>query len=413
MAHKGLLLVAACCGVALLVASPGRSDARRRRPQRSVGDAFTATVPQRVVQPGDTLWALCEQVTGKAWIWPQIWAMNPEITNPHWLYPGDLVRFESGAEPPSRAEMVASAIDIGISNPSEAAVERVSHGPRVEVVRTAPTPRQRSRRQHVFANIFLTHDEIKEVGKLSNAMPDRILLVPGDTLYLRMGKKQVAKTGDKFMIYRTARRVTHPVTGRSWGYITEITGLATVLRLDKDVAEARLDRALKEVERGQMVAPYAQDLLLDVSETANTHPKAVAGVILATEADPVAVGEQKLVFIDRGTKDGLARGNTLRVLSRGDEKTGESRNMRPIDIGTLLVVDAKESMSSCIVVDSQREIWPGDPILADAIQPASDAAAPAAAAAPPPPAAAAPVPKLLVLPAEASSAAAPTAVPAP
>ena len=365
MARKrcyALAILSLGLALALAVASPSRGAGRKRRIQRSQDDSFSAAVPQRVVQPGDTLWGLCDEVTGKPWIWPQIWAMNPEITNPHWLFPGDLIRFDPSApgEAISRAELVASAVEVGIDNPTEAAVDRARTGPKVEVVGALPPHRRRAYHQHLFADIFLTPDEYQETGRLSNAMPDRILLVPGDTLYLRFNRKQLPKAGDKVMLFRTVRQVHHPLSGRSSGYITQLTGLATVRSVDNDVGMARLDKALREVERGQMVAPYATDLLLDVTEAKAS--KAVKGIVLATEADPVAVGEQKLVFIDRGAKDGLARGNTLQVHSRGDEMTGESRNMPPINIGTLLVVDAKASVSSCVVVDAEREIWPGDPV---------------------------------------------------
>ncbi len=49
-----------------------------------------------VVQPGDTLWDICEHYYGDSELWPKLWEMNPFVTNPHLLKPGDKVRLLEG-----------------------------------------------------------------------------------------------------------------------------------------------------------------------------------------------------------------------------------------------------------------------------------------------------------------------------
>jgi hypothetical protein len=324
-------------------------------------DTFTPSVEQQVVEVGDTLWSITEKVTGKPWLWPKVWAMNPEITNPHWVYAGDIVRFvPPGEAPPRHAELVASQVDI--PNPTEAAVDKSLEGPKVEVINTAPPPSRQKRdlMQRVFNGTFVTPQELAEAGRLTNALPDKILLGPGDRVYITFGAGEVPKPGAQYLLYRTTNPVFHPITGSQWGFMTEITGTATVEVVEKDVARARVGHALREVERGQYVTPLAGELMVSVTPTPATGE--VEAVILAVEGGGPAAGEQKLVFIDKGKNDGLVRGNRLSVLSHGDSFTDPDRSLPAVDVAYLLVVDAKETTSTCLVVDSRKEIWPGDPV---------------------------------------------------
>jgi hypothetical protein len=334
---------------------------KTKAPKKVVDDSFTPSVDQQVVEAGDTLWSITEKVTGKPWLWPKVWAMNPEITNPHWVYAGDIVRFvPSGEEQPRHAELVASQVDI--PNTTEAAADKAADGPKVEVISTAPPPSRdkRNAMQHVFNGTFVTPQELAEAGRLTNALPDKILLGPGDTIYLTFKDGAAPQPGAKFLVYRTAQPVFHPVTGKQWGYMTEITGTATVQALEKDVARARLDHALREVERGQYITPAGSDLMVSVQPTAAKG--AVDAVILAVEGDGPAIGEQRLVFIDKGKNDGVERGNRLAVRSHEDPLVPLRTSAPAIDVAYLVVVDAKETTSSCLVVDSVKEIWPGDPV---------------------------------------------------
>jgi nucleoid-associated protein YgaU len=57
------------------------------------------------VQPGDTLWDICDQFLDDPYWWPKLWTMNPDISNPNIIEPGQKLVFESssGTEPPQLA----------------------------------------------------------------------------------------------------------------------------------------------------------------------------------------------------------------------------------------------------------------------------------------------------------------------
>jgi hypothetical protein len=337
-----------------------RRTAARRAAATSSASPFVASVDKKTVRRGDTLWALTSQVTGKPYVWPQIWALNPQLTNPHWIFPGDVVHFA-----PRRPTTLAS---------------RAHPRPHPRVLSSfdtteadAPPIRRKKRSdgvQRVFGGSFVTTDEMQSSGCVLRAGVDRILLRAGDMLFVRFA--EAPKVNDRLYLVRSLREVHHPSTGEMLGTMTEVTGEAVVRALlpaDADAepgppqARIELVRTVREVERGQRVVPATNSLLRDV-QLAGSAPN-VQATVVDLEGDLLTAGNQKLVFIDRGQQDGLMRGQGLVVQSRGDPLAADAGEGQPvIDVAWLLVVDAKDNTSTCLVTEALREIWVGDVAVA-------------------------------------------------
>ncbi|MBI3179427.1 MAG: LysM peptidoglycan-binding domain-containing protein [Deltaproteobacteria bacterium] len=324
-------------------------------------------VDRHVVEAGDTLWHISQRFLGSPWLWPKVWAYNPEITNPHWIYPGDIVRFfPSDQELPSLNELIADRRDIPEEEPAEEVepVPVVEEGPQplVDVVEAAPIRAERARGVRRFVGMFVTPKELAESGTLTNSVNDKMLLAPRDSVYVSFPAGKKPQPGERFMVYRTLGEVVHPVSGARWGYMTQITALASIEGVGGGLPRARLDYTVVEVERGQYVTPFVQDPMLDISPTRAGKP--VEGVVLAVRFEGGAVaGEQQVVFIDKGKTDGLDRGNELDVIVRGDPLTGRKADMPPTSIGRLMVLQANENASTCLVLKSTREIEAGTKVV--------------------------------------------------
>ena len=48
------------------------------------------------IEPGDTLYDICDQLLGEPGYWPKLWAMNDAIKNPHFVYPDFVLQFFPG-----------------------------------------------------------------------------------------------------------------------------------------------------------------------------------------------------------------------------------------------------------------------------------------------------------------------------
>ena len=322
------------------------------------------------VQAGDTLWDISARVVGSPWQWPKVWSYNPEITNPHWIYPGDTVRFfPSEQELPSQVELIAGKREIPQPAAEEVEPESTDQ-PRehaaFEAIDTAgPAGPNTKRKQNWrrFAGLFVTPKELAESGTLTNAVEDKTLLATHDAVFIVFPSGSQPKGGDKYMVYRTLGEVVHPVTHKVFGYMTQVTGFASILDVQNRTSRAKLLGTVVEVERGQYVTPLVEDPMVVVSPVPAA--KAVEGVILAVQFDGgVVAGEQQIVFVDKGAKDGLSRGNRLEVQVQGDPLTGEKTDMSFTTIATLMVVQATDTASTCLVVNSMREIEPGAKVVA-------------------------------------------------
>lgn len=327
-------------------------------------ETLNPAVETHVVEPGDTLWDLSERILGSPWLWPKVWSFNPEITNPHWIYPGDVIRFYPyDQDLPSQSELIADVREI----PQEGADGEDEYGdepetPDIEVIDTRPT-RARSRTAfRRFVNLFVTPQELAEAGTLTNAVGDKLLLSVHDRVYLSL-KGRTPSPGDRFMLYRTLGEVVHPVTAKRFGYMTQITGLASVESIETSLARARINRALVEVERGQYVTPLDESLMLEVEP--RPAKNAVQGVVLALEFEGSRIaGEEQVLFVDAGSNAGLERGNVLQVASHGDPYTGDVAGMPRESKGRLIIIQAHEIASTCLITRSSREIEPGDEFVA-------------------------------------------------
>jgi hypothetical protein len=327
------------------------------------------------VQRGDTLWDLSSRFLQDPWSWPKIWSWNPEIANPHWIYPGNVLRLQAGgaAAAGGPAEVAAAPEGADLEPPREMSdfsradlkkPQEIGEGDEVAVSgkhKIGFAPRGlRSRRDS-----FVTRGELAQSGVVSAAFEDKLLLTVHDRAYARFDKDVPVKLGQVYGIYRTDRELRHPVTGQVFGYKTSAIGAAKVIALDERAATLDITSASDSIERGALLAPWPASPPRDVAPRPNQKP--VEGVIVAAETAVVTeMGEHDIVFVDRGTADGVEEGNVFTVVRSGDPygrdiaRTMADATLPSEDIGSLLVVDAKEHASTTLVVRSKRELLAGD-----------------------------------------------------
>lgn len=327
----------------------------------------SASVPAtHTVKRGDTLWEICDQYFQNPWMWPKIWSYNPEVQNPHWIYPGDQLRLRVGGGP--NTDLNAGAVTLG----SGGFVNR---------------------RPVVPANtIFLrdrgyVDDDTKDTwGEVGGSPDDQMLLSTGNEVYLEIEKGHDVSLGQELTVFRPLRNVAK-------GQVVAILGTARVDKWDADkrIARAKIVESLDVIERGAKVGPVGRRF--DV-----VPPKADAvdlwAQITASIYPHVLYGQNQVVFIDKGEKDGLVPGNRLFVVSKGDvwrrslsqasefaaarptedlghdiEKSGargrgSDKNYPEEVIGEIRVLRVRDHTATCLVTASTRELEPGTQVVA-------------------------------------------------
>jgi hypothetical protein len=355
-------------------------------------DAAAAATPGVALEPGttytvergDTLWDLSARFLSDPWSWPRIWSNNPQIANPHWIYPGNVLRIGPGGvlEPVAGDASRPPMDDLGdIEAPSELAdFSRGELGKEGLALEEADEVRVTGPRRIGFVpgsgtlsrrDSFVTRRELAESGVITAAFEDKLLLTVHDRAYAEFRGDVAVKPGETYAVYTTEREIQHPVTGELFGYRTRVIGAARVVSTDAGAVTVEVVQAYDPIERGAWLAPFGETVLHRVQQRAAA--KQIDGIIVASQTDDVSeIAEHHVVYVDKGTADGVEEGNVFTVVRSGDpygQDTTVAREDAALpneEIGALLVVDAKEHASTALVVSSARELLVGDRAVAKA-----------------------------------------------
>jgi hypothetical protein len=311
----------------------------------------TPTLPpgqDYTVKTGDTLWDISGTYLQSPWFWPKLWSYNPQIANPHWIYPGNDIHFYTGG-------------GAQVTNPEAPAATLVVQEEEVTLQgKIGYTP------PNVLllpVEGFITPRELAEAGKITGAIGPKNLLTSLDIVYLQFESLK-PKPGDEFVVFRTVREVYHPVTGELVGYLTLLRGTVRITKGGEPMYTGELGKSFNTIERGDLVGPYGERFLRNVAR--KDADRNLDGYIIASFVPNLMnLGQDSMVFIDRGRRDGVQEGNEFSVEVRRDGLTFdyEERWMPqyPIEtIGKVIIVDAKETASEALVINSAREVQVGD-----------------------------------------------------
>ena len=318
--------------------------------ESSVSGGAPGEVPDtHVVQKGDTLWDLSSRYYRNPWGWPKMWSYNPQITNPHWIYPGDTIRVlpPGGGAAPAPAPKSASAT------------------PAARILGGARRPTGVVLRQ----TGFVEPGELAQAGKIVGSKEEKLMLGTLDEAYVKMTADRTFQVGERYTVYKPTRPVKHPITGKLLGHMVEIYGDAEVRAVtDGKIARVAIVDSINPIERGYLVGPLKRQfkVVQPVADKAD-----LSGMVVATLRPHELVGEEDLVFIDRGKDDGVELGNRFLVVRRGDgyepllsKGPMDDKRFPRETIGEIVVVDLRDHLSTGIVTNSVVESRVGDRVEA-------------------------------------------------
>jgi hypothetical protein len=317
-----------------------------------------------VVQKRDTLWDIADQYFQNAYEWPRIWSYNPQVVNPHWIEVGDKIRL--------RAEATLTLSDRPTARGGAATDFRLQKS---RVIPKTVFLREEG---------FVSNQVVDTAGEVSGAREDKLFLSTTDEIYVRILTDGDVRLGDELSVFRVLRKVG------SKGRLVHIQGTVRVDDWDPrtHVARATVMETMDTIERGARVAYLPKRY-----EVVPPSPNASEGTgqILATVPLLSVVGQNQIVYVDRGTDHGLVPGNRLQVIRRGDswrrslptpaaarriatesedaariEVVAPPRNEKQFPeeiVAELRVVDVQKDTSMCLIVESRREVEVGESII--------------------------------------------------
>ncbi len=307
-----------------------------------------------VVQRGDTLWGISTMFLRDPWLWPEIWYVNPQIQNPHLIYPGDSIRLARGSDGQTALQVVPGptrAPDL-----YGARLEPMVRGSSLE----APIPTIPYSLIAAFLSHpgVLTRNEVRAAPYVVALPDDHQVAGAGHDLYVR---KLAGENGARYSVMHVDEPLKDPDSGRSLGYLAIYTGTAQLVR-PGDIAKATLTDSARETLEGDVL--IAADTAPSMDLLPHPPARPVSAQIIAVVDNVLLAGQWEVVALNRGSSDGLERGNVLtveqagaRVVDRCARIEGSSTCWHhsgvtlPREIsGTMLVFKTYEHMSYALII---------------------------------------------------------------
>jgi LysM repeat protein len=265
---------------------------------------------QHTVRPGDTLWDISSRYYKNPYGWPRLWAQNPQIQNPHWIYPGDQVILRDGSDPTGPASL------------------------QYRLVRGSRVPPQTI----FLRDVGWLDDKDKDTwGEVVGSPEDKMMLSEGDDVYIQLGKDPDGKdrevaAGQTLTIFRPLRTTGDAAQK---GTLVSIRGTLRVDRVNSQthMVRAHIVESLDVIERGAKIGPL--DRRFDVVPP-STSSQDLEAKIIAALYPHAFYGQNQVVFLDKGEKEGVKPGMRFFGVRRGDRwrrslrGAGPSVTLRPV-----------------------------------------------------------------------------------
>ncbi|MDO9026452.1 MAG: LysM peptidoglycan-binding domain-containing protein, partial [bacterium] len=275
----------------------------------------------------ETLHGIAEQYLGNPASWPIIYNANKDkIEDPHWIYPGQELVIpltpEAMAAAPDTSKVITPAavdttpVQVQAAPEPEPEPEPQTAGPvkitgGQVVVRKLIVPVVSE--ELVFSSGYITAEEEKPLAYINGAdKPISDYLMPNDIVYITAGSNSGLNAGDTLTIYRIGgKNISHPQTGQKLGKIVTIVGLVQMTEVGPQSGKAKIIRSMEAVSRKEMLKRYQKfnvpkvtmgDPMLAVAKTPE-------GFIVATKSPIEAATAYRVVFLDKGTDDGIGIGD--------------------------------------------------------------------------------------------------------
>jgi len=310
------------------------------------------------VKSGDTLWDISRMYLKSPWRWPELWGMNIEqIRNPHLIFPGqNLYLVKTGGRASLR-----------VGDGSEGGSGRLSPRVRSSDLNRDGIPAIPLHLIEPFLNeaVIFDQNELASAPRVVGAQEGRVFLSRGDLAYVRgdLGQNR------NFRVFREPRPLKDPTTGEVLGYEAVYLGVAEFTRKgDSSKGDVvpdtfTLTSVRQEIRTGDKLSPVPSREFLNYVP----HPpsKEIAGQIVSAYGDAVTAGQNQIVALNRGSRDGMESGHVLALWRDGERTVDTTAGNAKIKLpderhGNLFVFRVFNRMSYALILSVQVPVSAGD-----------------------------------------------------
>lgn len=314
---------------------------------------------------GDTLWGISKIFLKSPWRWPELWGMNmDQIHNPHLIYPGQVLVLEK-MDGRARLRIDDGSSGITGTNKLEPRVRSSAIGN--QAISAVP--------MHLIAPflneaIVFNTDELATAPRIVATQEGHVIVGKGDTAYVR-GE---LNGGREFRVFRSAKPLLDPTTHEVLGYEAPYLGTAEVTHEAGTSDEGGkslpvpativLTSVREEVGVSDRLAPMPTKDFSTYAPHAPAQP--ISGQIISVYGGAINAGQNQIVSLNRGARDGMERGDVLALWRDGrvtvDTTGGSKESIKLPDErhGLLFVFSVFDRVSYALILSVQEPVKAGD-----------------------------------------------------
>lgn len=363
-----------------------REEKRRQKLElaRQMAEAIPAlnpgeAPPEYVVQPGDTLWDISDQLLDDAMWWPKLWVLNPDIQDPDEIEPGMTLLFYPSAGGEAPALVVQDRSDIfGAPKIDPTTLQTFSMranrwiGKNGELVNAADLPGDQNlltggdmgatASYTVHLPGFMTNQEIDTAGEVVTNSNFPLIAGRGQNIVARF-RSGAPNPGERFVAIRH-RPVFNSLSDT--GAQTELYNYVGVLGVVKNTSDGYTVLVPVEnmayISPTDLLIPFSKSLVVAIDPNAGGRPNPAPARVLATQdgtysyagpgmavflqgndgRNPYSVGDDVELFMPLGSGLFVDEGFVSR------EKAATAR-----------VIETNQDTAVAIIIQSNREVSSG------------------------------------------------------
>ena len=363
----GILSAGTSVAATYPITAEQRSTAQRTA---QAGVALSELLPNApdsyTVKPHDTLWGISGLYLKTPWRWPELWGMNLEqIRNPHLIYPGQVLFLDKSG---GRARL-----RMGQPPGADSTVLKLSPRIRSSVPATDGIASIPFHLIEPFLNeaVIFESNQLELAPRIVAAQEGSVLLSRGSTAYVRgeLGSDR------EFRVFREPRAMRDPTTAEILGYEAAYVGTAEYVREGEtrtgadgksEIVPATfvLTSIRQEAGVGDRLNPVPAREYTNYAPHAPSAP--LSGQLVSIYGDALTAGQNQIVSLNRGARDGVERGHVLALWRDGTRAIDRTDATRPLmklpdeRHGMLFVFRVFDRMSYALILSVKDPVKAGD-----------------------------------------------------
>lgn len=315
-------------------------------------------IEKYIVKQGDNLWLISEKFFKDPFKWLELWKINPDIKDPHWIYPGSSLLLQVREKEENRLvqkeeKPVITEEKVEEEKPQELVIEE-GQPKEVDIVKEVK-PKFKKYVVDV-SNIdrlaFFLEEKLADFFTIISSEEKSRFGTQNAKYVVDGGEIKGLKKDEILLVLKPYRTVFDEKNNKVIGYYYEKLGIAKVEEVYPQTAQVKVIKSYAEIEAGDILCYEKEHDNPEV--TIKRSGIFLQGNIIEIQGGLFFAGDKNFVFIDKGTKDGLERGDLLKI-----EKQIDEYSEKYIDTGKMVIIKTWDGVSAAYVLELTDAVTKG------------------------------------------------------